>query len=377
MEPELNALAPVRSSDEVDLPKLAVVITCYNYEAYVGRAIRSVLDEGRADCELVVIDDGSTDHSWEVIRQSGAAGFKIRNSGQRAACLQGADLTRAPYVLFLDADDELAPGALDEIIPRLDGKIAKLQFPLTPIDAKGRDLGAPRPRLKAFRGSRTVVREILRTGVYTSPPTSGNVFRRDVCEVLRDAHYDHAVDGVILFAAPFFGDVLSLSQPLGRYRIHDRNDSGVGRPPEAAVFRRDLKRFSYRMAHLRSILLQVGCDQRLVSPRKVFYFREACFWLTVASGKRPPLLALPGLLASLLRQHAPPTKKAALASFFMLASVLPDSSARFLLDRRYVGGMSGGRVLRKWIRSLRARKSAPPDPRLSPSGETRGRASSA
>jgi hypothetical protein len=48
------------------------------------------------------------------------------------------DRTRAPFVLFLDADDELKPGALGMIIDRLDPGVAKLQFPLTRIDADGK-----------------------------------------------------------------------------------------------------------------------------------------------------------------------------------------------------------------------------------------------
>ena len=81
-----------------DSPKLAVIISCYNYELFVERAIRSVLDQGRHDCELVVVDDGSTDGSWDAISRSGVTAFKIDNSGQRAACLFGLDRTRAPPV---------------------------------------------------------------------------------------------------------------------------------------------------------------------------------------------------------------------------------------------------------------------------------------
>src|SRR6266436_10093186 len=118
-------------------PKLAVVISCYNYESFVERAIQSVLSQGRDDFELVVVDDGSTDGSWDVISRSGVTAFKIENSGQRLACLFGLDKTKAPFVLFLDADDELKPGALGKIVDRLDPGVAKLQFSLTLIDSDG------------------------------------------------------------------------------------------------------------------------------------------------------------------------------------------------------------------------------------------------
>jgi len=117
--------------------------------------------------------------------------------------LFGLEKTKAPFVLFLDADDELKPGALVKIIDRLDPGVAKLQFPLTRIDTDGNIISAALPALDTFRDRHVLARQVLRRGVYRSPPTSGNVFRRDVCKLLREADYDKFVDGVILFAAPF------------------------------------------------------------------------------------------------------------------------------------------------------------------------------
>jgi glycosyltransferase involved in cell wall biosynthesis len=60
-----------------EIAKLAVIIPCCNYASYVERAIQSVLRQRRTDCELVVVDDGSTDGSWDVISQSGVTAFRI------------------------------------------------------------------------------------------------------------------------------------------------------------------------------------------------------------------------------------------------------------------------------------------------------------
>jgi glycosyltransferase involved in cell wall biosynthesis len=321
-----------------DSPKLAVVISCYNYECFVGRAIRSVLDQGRHDCEVVVVDDGSTDGSWDVISRSGVTAFKINNSGQRAACLFGLDRTRAPFILFLDADDKLKPGALGAIIDRLDPGIAKLQFPLTRIDAEGNVISGALSSLEAFRGRDVLARQVLKSGVYKTPPTSGNVFRRDVCELLREADYDKAVDGVILFAAPLLGDVLSISEELGCYRIHGRNDSGLGRMPDACSLERDINRFLARMEHLRAIIRRLNPDLELVDSRKAFYFREHKFCLDIASGQRPPLTALPGLLFTLMGEPFSIKNKLAMAVFFSLASVLPNDRAKALLAYRLKTG---------------------------------------
>jgi len=321
-----------------DNPKLAVVISCYNYESFVERAIQSVLSQARDDCEVVVVDDGSTDGSWDVINRSGVTAFKIHNSGQRAACLFGLDRTRAPFVLFLDADDELKPGALVAIIDRLDPGIAKLQFPLTRIDADGNMISGALSPLEAFRSRDVLARQVLRTGVYKTPPTSGNVFRRDLCEFLREANYDRAVDGVILFAAPLLGDVVSVSEELGCYRIHGRNDSGLGRTPDACSLERDINRFLARMEHLRAIIRRLQPDQELVNPREAFYFRERMFCLEIASGQRPRLTALPELLSNLVGEPFSAKNKAAMAAFFILASVLPNDRGKALLAYRLKSG---------------------------------------
>ena len=321
-----------------DSPKLAVVITCYNYESFVERAIKSVLDQGRNDCEIVVVDDGSTDGSWEVITRCGIAAYRITNSGQRIACLFGLDQTRAPFVLFLDADDELKPGALNTIIDQLDSGVAKLQFPLTRIDADGNAIGGSLTSLKTFRSRDDLARQVIKTGNYKTPTTSGNVFRRDLCELLREADYDIAVDGVILFAAPLMGDIVSLSQELGCYRIHGRNDSGLGRLPDARGLTRDLDRYLARMEHLQKIIRRLGLDQEPFNPRDTFYFRERKLFLDIASGQRPRLASLLALIPKLLAEPYSLKNKIAMTALYTLASVLPNDRGKVLLAYRLKTG---------------------------------------
>ncbi|MFT3691038.1 glycosyltransferase [Paenirhodobacter sp.] len=290
-------------------------------------------------------------NSWQVISRSGVPCHRIANSGARAACLFGLDRTRAPFVLFLDADDELAPGAVARILDCLDPDIAKLQFPLTRIDADGAVISPGIPALEDFRDRDGLQRLVLRQGVYTSPPTSGNVFRRDLCEILREADYDSFVDGAILFAAPFYGDVLSLSEELGRYRIHGRNDSGLGQLPQAATLERDLKRFVARMDHLRRILDRQGLGHRLVRPQDTYFFLETEFHARMARGERPSLTDMGRLLGALWRDPRSPRVRGALAAFFLLATILPNRRSQPLLAYRL---KAGSRSMRGFLRVMMA-----------------------
>jgi len=335
-----------------DSPKLAIVVACYNYEAYVEKAIRSVLDQRRSDCELVVVDDGSSDRSWEIITRTGATAFRIENRGQRGACLFGFDKTTAPFVLFLDADDELQPGSIGTIIDHLDPEVAKLQYSLARIDARGDPIEGVSEPFDTFRDRTSLANRVLKKGIYRCPPTSGNVFRRDVCELLREAEYDNIVDGVILFAAPLFGDIVSLSDYLGRYRIHDRNESGLGRLPDAASLERDINRFVARMEHLRAIIRRLRPDQPLFDPRAIFYFRERSFYLEIERGRRPRLIALLELIAALLPEPIAIKNKTAMLTFFILAAALPPRRGKALLAYRLKTGdrtlLGFGRAIVGW-----------------------------
>jgi len=308
--------------------KLAVIITCWNYEDYVVRAIDSVVSQQRTDCDLIVIDDGSEDGSWEAICSTGVTAYRTKNRGQLQACLLGMEKTDAPFLLFLDADDELEPGSLGTILDHLDSDVAKLQFSLTTIDHEGCEITRNAFAFGQFRCRIPLMEKVLRDGVYATPPTSGNVFRRDLCEFLKQVDYDRAVDGVILFAAPFLGDIVSLEAPLGRYRIHNRNDSGLGQPLDPAILRRDLHRFTERTEHLRRILAGLGLNGSLVSAEKAYFHLERGYYLSIAESRSLAISDLVMLLGALRRQDYALKTKAAIAFFFMMMAVMPKQKAR-------------------------------------------------
>lgn len=94
---------------------VSVVIPCYNSGAWVADCIQSALDQTWSDTEIIVIDDGSTDDSREVIA---SFGDRVRhefgpNRGGAAARNRGLELARGEWVQFLDADDLLLPDCIE------------------------------------------------------------------------------------------------------------------------------------------------------------------------------------------------------------------------------------------------------------------------
>ncbi|HOD28864.1 MAG TPA: glycosyltransferase family 2 protein [Syntrophales bacterium] len=100
---------------------LSIIVPTFNYGHMLRRSLESVLSQMTGECELVVVDDGSTDNTSELLVELSAdypVGFHwIRqdNAGAAAARNRGLCASYGRHILFLDADDELLPGALDAI----------------------------------------------------------------------------------------------------------------------------------------------------------------------------------------------------------------------------------------------------------------------
>lgn len=95
---------------------VSIIIPAYNQGQYLGEAIQSVLDQTYQDFEIIVVDDGSVDHTRQVVgtyHDPRLAYYYQENGGLSAARNTGIKYSNSPYLLFLDADDRLYPIALE------------------------------------------------------------------------------------------------------------------------------------------------------------------------------------------------------------------------------------------------------------------------
>lgn len=108
MELEKKRLAA--ASVDFDLPKVSVIMPVYNRDKIVRRAIESVLNQSHRNLELIVVDDGSTDYSVDIVRSFSDERLTVAalavNGGVSAARNHGLDLASGDFIAYLDSDNE-------------------------------------------------------------------------------------------------------------------------------------------------------------------------------------------------------------------------------------------------------------------------------
>jgi glycosyltransferase involved in cell wall biosynthesis len=106
------------------VPRVAVVIPCFDDGATLREAVASAVGDGGEPCQVVVVDDGSTDRATlavlEELEDHGVTVIRQANAGPSAARNRGLAALTAHYVFPLDADDLLTPGSLTALASALD-----------------------------------------------------------------------------------------------------------------------------------------------------------------------------------------------------------------------------------------------------------------
>ena len=207
------------------------MITNHNYAEYLPAALRSALGQRGADVEVVVVDDGSTDSSREVIASfgDGVRAILQPNSGQKGAINAGFAAATGDAVVFLDADDELAPDAAAAVADAFAShpEAGRVVFRLQVVDSRGRPTGACVPPLHVPLGDGDVRSAVLRfPDDLAWPPMSGNAFAawvlREVLPLPVDDDREGA-DYLLHASTPLLAPVVALERIGGNYRLHDRN----------------------------------------------------------------------------------------------------------------------------------------------------------
>jgi glycosyltransferase involved in cell wall biosynthesis len=327
-------------------PSVSIIITNYNYAQFLGEAIQSALELDWPQVEVIVVDDGSTDGSQNVIKSFGS---KIKsicfedNRGQHIACNVGFQASIGDVIIFLDADDILMPSIISESVAVWTPNTSKVQVQMMAVDCARRPTGSIFPQFDRIPSSDEIRRWAIKVGAYPTPCGSGNIYaRRFLKEIfpLDDCCGAYG-DSCCIVAAPFLGDVKTVAKPLVLYRVHGKN---VGAFTELIPNRfrfyleRGCQRFEYakRIANRAGYKISEGAIRRSLH---LLPYRVAAFRMDPSpSGARETAAYLTFLtfLAMVTPQGYSAKIRGALAIWGILVAWLPTTVARSLIVWRFV-----------------------------------------
>lgn len=203
--------------------KISVLINNYNYGRFLAACIDSVLAQDYPDFEIIVVDDGSTDNSRDVIASYGTRILAVlkENGGQASSFNAGFAASSGEIVCLLDADDTFLPRKLPITASLYHSHKADWVFDHVTTDENA-TIGTQISTTEIDK------RESLRQGGFPSlpVPTSGLTFhRRILADILPMPTANDVVlsDNYLKFAAAYLGKGLIVETPLTFQRIHGAN----------------------------------------------------------------------------------------------------------------------------------------------------------
>ena len=205
----------------MDAPKLSVVMPVYNGRAFLAQSITSILSQTFQDYEFVILDDGSTDGSGDIIREWALKDSRIKVfesttcSGLSGSANYSVSKCRADIVARMDADDISHPHRLERQLHVFENErdVVAVGSLCVGIDATGRQV-RPRDRWR-----------ILRRSIYVPFPHGSVMFRRGVFEAIGGYSSCHVTgeDQDLLMRMKKKGRVVTLPDVLYSYRYHTDN----------------------------------------------------------------------------------------------------------------------------------------------------------
>ena len=209
------------------MPKVSVIIPTYNRANLLPECLKSVLAQSFQDFEIIVIDDGSTDNTQEIVSAFPVRCLCQENGGPAAAYNKGIELATGEYIAFLDSDDVLLMNALEKGVEILD-RHPEAGFSYGQaylMDEKGRIFGfrKSRPKYSCVREDSEEIRELLIFGNHIPHPTV--MVRRSCLEevgVYNLAFRSCAEDFELWVRLAQRYATAYIAEPLAKYRVHSQ-----------------------------------------------------------------------------------------------------------------------------------------------------------
>jgi glycosyltransferase involved in cell wall biosynthesis len=216
---------PKRESQPDD-PEISIIMPAYNAEKYIGAAIESILNQTFTNLELIIVEDGSSDHTWDIIEKYAAKDRRVvamrndANMGIVRTINRGVAHARASLIGRLDADDVALPDRFERQLAVMRAHpdvvvVGSNAFHITANDQiVGLSIAGP-TSIEDFRHRRAA-------GEITMVLDGTSLFRRSVFDLV--GGYDPAMDAAqeveLHSRMANYGIIIAIDEPLIKYRLH-------------------------------------------------------------------------------------------------------------------------------------------------------------
>ena len=115
------------------MDKISVIVSVYNVEKYVKKCLDSILNQTYENIEIIIVNDGATDNSENICKEfveneNRAKLYTKENGGLSSARNHGMRFVTGKYVLFIDSDDYIAEGMVEELYKNIKGEDADVSI---------------------------------------------------------------------------------------------------------------------------------------------------------------------------------------------------------------------------------------------------------
>jgi glycosyltransferase involved in cell wall biosynthesis len=206
-------------------PFISIIIPSYNRGEFISRAVHSVLCQTFNNVEILVVDDGSTDDTLQQLQQLQGKDPRLKiiqhenNLGAQAARNTGIRAAMAPYIAFLDSDDEWLPNKLERqisLIESSNNNVGVVYAGFLWVHADGRPTKQQAPR---FRGK--IYRNALKEWI---ADTNTFMVRKDILYKagLLDENIRSYQEWDLCIKLARYTEFDFVDEPLAIYHIHDK-----------------------------------------------------------------------------------------------------------------------------------------------------------
>lgn len=212
-------------------PKISIITPVYNRKKLIGETIDSILDQNYPNLEYIVVNDGSTDTSLEVIRKYGNK-LKIinqENQGETAAVNRGLKMATGEIVGIVNSDDLLNPGSLLKVINFFN------RYP---------NILVAYPNWQVINENGTLVEKVnvrehdyrymfSKYSCYVGP---GAFFKRSVIKIIggRNSRFKYVGDFEFWLKLGLYGEFRKIPHNLASFRVHSSSQSQYAKGKEMA-----------------------------------------------------------------------------------------------------------------------------------------------